>query len=161
MTDGQYDCVARWYLGLNDMKRERWIVSAANFEDAMGCYERAAQFSMDALRKMQAAENVDPEFKARQIAGFEAAIKEDTSQQYASAFNAANHYARGGNVAKAKSLLDVAAKDPALESRVAELRKLLGGGADLRRDRIRCEVTEQGFKRPPWSPCLLRDLRVR
>ena len=128
MTDGQYDCVARWYLGLNDMKRERWIASAAHFEDAMGCYERAALFSADALRKMQAAENVDPEFKARQIAGFEAAIKEDTSQQYASAFNAANHYARGGNVVKAKSLLDVAAKDPALEPRVAELRKLLGGG---------------------------------
>jgi tetratricopeptide (TPR) repeat protein len=128
MTDGQYDCVARWYLGLNDMKRERWVVSAAHFEDAMGCYERAALFAQDGLRKMQAAEHVDPDFKARQIAGFEAAIKEDTAQQFASAFNAANHYARGGNVAKAKTLLEIAAKDPALEPRVAELRKLLGGG---------------------------------
>ena len=127
MTDGQYDCVARWYLGLNDMKRERWVVSAAHFEDSMGCYERAALFAQDALRKMQAAENVDPDFKARQIAGFEAAIKEDTAQQFASAFNAANHSARGGNVAKARALLDIAAKDPALEPRVAELRKLLGG----------------------------------
>ena len=121
-------CVARWYLGLNDMKRERWVISAAHFEDAMNCYERAALFARDGLRKMQAAENVDPDFKARQIEGFEAAIKEDTAQQFASAFNAANHYARGGNVAKARTLLDVAAKDPALEPRVAELRKLLGGG---------------------------------
>ena len=128
MSDGQYDCVARWYLGLNDMKRERWVVSAAHFEDAMNCYERAALFARDGLKKMQAAENVDPDFKARQIEGFEAAIKEDTAQQFASAFNAANHYARGGNVAKARTLLDVAAKDPVLESRVAELRKLLGGG---------------------------------
>ena len=128
MTDGQYDCVSRWYLGLNDMKRERWIVSAAHFEDAMGCYERAALFARDGLRKMQAAENVDPDFKARQIEGFEAAIKEDTSQQFASAFNAANHYARAGNVTKARTMLDIAARDPALEPRVAELRKLLGGG---------------------------------
>jgi tetratricopeptide (TPR) repeat protein len=128
MTDGQYDCVARWYLGLNDMKRERWAVSAAHFEDAMNCYERAALFAQDGLRKMQAAENVDPDFKARQITGFEAAIKEDTAQQYASAFNAANHYARAGDVTKAKALLGIAARDPALEPRVAELRKLLGGG---------------------------------
>lgn len=125
---GESDCVARWYLGLVEMKRERWLQSAGHFEDSMGCYERAALFAAEALRKMQVAENVDPDFKARQIAGFEAAIKEDTSQQYASAFNAANHYARGGNVAKAKGLVEIAAKDPALDSRVAELRRLLGGG---------------------------------
>ena len=127
MYNGQYDCVARWYLGLLEIKRERWVISAAHFEDAMGCYERAALFAEEGLRKMQAMVDVDPEFKARQIAGFEAAIKEDRSQQYASAFNAANHYARGGDPAKARSLLETAAKDPALEARVAELRKILGG----------------------------------
>jgi hypothetical protein len=126
MTDGQYDCVARWYLGLNDMKRERWLASAANFEDSMNCYDRAAIFAEQARVKMLAAENVDPDFKARQIAGFEAAIKEDRSQQHASAFNAANHYARGGDPSRAKALLEIAARDHALESRVAELRKLLG-----------------------------------
>jgi hypothetical protein len=128
MYNGQYDCVARWYLGLLEMKRERWVLSAANFEDSMGCYERAAYVARAGLQKMLAAENVDPEFKARQIAGFEAAIKEDTSQQYAAAFNAANHYARGGDPAKARTLLEIAARDPALEARVAELRKILGGG---------------------------------
>ncbi|HXT69506.1 MAG TPA: hypothetical protein VN700_07115 [Vicinamibacterales bacterium] len=126
MTDGQYDCVSRWYLGLNDMKRERWTNSAAHFEDSMNCYERAALFAEQALAKMEALKDVDPDFKARQIEGFQAAIKEDRAQQYASAFNAANHYARGGDPAKARPLLEIAAKDPALDSRVSELRKLLG-----------------------------------
>jgi tetratricopeptide (TPR) repeat protein len=128
MTDGQYDCVSRWYLGLNDMKRERWTVSAAHFEDAMNCYERAALFAEQALAKMEAMKDIDPDFKARQIEGFKAAIKEDRAQQYASAFNAANHYMRGGEAPKAKPLLDIAAKDEALGPRVAELRKILGGG---------------------------------
>ena len=126
---GPGDCVARWYLGLVEMKRDRWLESAAHFEDAMGCYEQAALFAADSLKKMQDNPDVDPDFKARQIAGFEAAIKEDTAQQYASAFNGANHYARAGNPAKAKELLAIAARDPALEARVAELRRLLGGGA--------------------------------
>lgn len=128
MTDGQYDCTSRWYLGLNDMKRERWTISAAHFEDAMGCYDRAAIFAEQGLAKMQTLKDVDPDFRARQIEGFLAAIQEDRAQQYASAFNAANHYARGGDAAKAKTLLEVAAKDPALSARVAELRKILGGG---------------------------------
>jgi hypothetical protein len=97
----------------------------------MGCYERAAAFTEASLRAMEANTDVDPDFKANQIAGFEAALKEDRSQQYASAFNAANHSARGGNVAKAKALLDVAAKDPALAALVAELRRILGGGGFL------------------------------
>jgi hypothetical protein len=126
MTDGQYDCVARWYLGLNDMKRERWTMSAAHFEDSMNCYERAALFAEQALVKMQTMKDIDEAFRARQIEGFQAAIKEDRAQQYASAFNAANHYARGLDPVRARPLLDIAAKDPALESRVHELRKLIG-----------------------------------
>jgi tetratricopeptide (TPR) repeat protein len=128
MHGGESDCVARWYLGLNDMKRLRWLESAINFEDAMYCYERAALYAAEGLKKMQAAENVDPDFKARQIVGFEAAIKEDTAQQYASAFNAANHYARAGDRAKARGLVEVAARDPALDARVTELRRILAGG---------------------------------
>jgi hypothetical protein len=36
--------------------------------------------------------------------------------------------ARIGNVEKARPLLDIAAKDPALDKQVAELRKIIGGG---------------------------------
>ena len=126
---GPGDCISRWYLGLVDMKRDRWLESAAHFEDAMHCYEQAALFAAAEMKKMQDNPDVDPDFKARQIAGFEAAIRQDTSQRFASAYNAANHYARAGDPAKARALLDIAAQDPALQARVSELRKILGGGA--------------------------------
>ena len=132
MQGGSADCVARWYLGLVEMKREKWSVSGQHFEDAMACYEAQAIVARQGLQRMEARENVDPDFKARQIANFQAAIKEDMSQHYASAFNAANNFARGGDTKKARTLLDEAAKDPALATSVAQLRKILdgGGGAD-------------------------------
>jgi len=95
----------------------------------MGCYEAQALLAQDGLKRMEARDNVDPEFKARQIANFQAAIKEDLSQHYASAFNAANHYLRGGDPKKARVLVDVAAKDDKLAPSVAQLRKILDGGA--------------------------------
>lgn len=128
MQGGWADCVARWYLGLVEMKREKWPASGQHFEDAMACYEAQAVVAQEGLKRMEARENIDPDFKARQIAGFQAAIKEDMSQHYASAFNAANHYLRGGDPKKARTLLDVAAKDTALATGVAQLRKILDGG---------------------------------
>jgi tetratricopeptide (TPR) repeat protein len=124
---GRNDCIARWYLGLVEMKRERWSESGVHFEDAMLCYEGNVIIAEDGLKKVQAATNMDEAFKARQIAGFQAVIKEATSQQYASAFNAANHFARAAELAKARRLLDIADKDPELQTRVKELRKIIGG----------------------------------
>lgn len=133
MQGGSADCVARWYLGLVEMKREKWPASGQHFEDAMACYEAQAIVAQQGLQRMEARENIDPDFKARQIANFQAAIKEDMSQHYASAFNAANHYLRGGDPKKARTLLDVAAKDAALATGVAQLRKILdGGGGTIR-----------------------------
>jgi tetratricopeptide (TPR) repeat protein len=128
MQGGGVDCVARWYLGLVEMKREKWLLSGQHFEDAMSCYEARAFLAQEGLKKMEAREKIDPDFKARQIANFQAAIKEDMSQHYASAFNAANNFARGGEVKKARTLLDVAAKDSALAASVSQLRKILDGG---------------------------------
>jgi tetratricopeptide (TPR) repeat protein len=128
MFGGDQNCTAMWYLGLVMIKREQWMESGRQFEDAMGCYETGVKESEAGLRSMQAREDVDPDFKARQIAGFEAALKEDRTQQYAAAFNAANQYAHGGDVPKAKILLEIAARDPALATQVADLRKIIGGG---------------------------------
>jgi len=128
VLSGGQDCVARWYLALVAVKRERWTVSAGHFEEAMFCYDNAAIFREAALQKMEANTDIEPEFKARQIEGFKAAIKSDRSQYHAAAFNAANHFARAGNVEKARPLLDIAARDPALDKQVAELRKIIGGG---------------------------------
>ena len=121
-------CPASWYLGLVHMDLKKFPESASFFEAAMHCYEARVLMSEESLKEMQAREGLDAEFKARQIAGFEAAIKEDRSQQYASAFNAANHYAQAGNLEKARPLLELASRDPALADLVAQLRKIIGGG---------------------------------
>lgn len=121
-------CTASWYLGLVEMDLKNFAPSAEHFETAMGCYERRVLFSEQSLKEMQAREDLDAEFKARQIEGFEAAIKEDRSQHYASAFNAANLYAQAGKIDKARPLLEVSARDPALADMVAQLRKIIGGG---------------------------------
>jgi tetratricopeptide (TPR) repeat protein len=128
MAGGGGNCTAMWYLGLVHMKQERWLDSGTAFEHAMSCYETQVALDRVGLAKIQRREDLDPDFKQAQIDGFEAAIKEDQSQQYAAAFNAANHYARGGNVDKARTCLDIAAKDPALAGQVAALRKILDGG---------------------------------
>jgi tetratricopeptide (TPR) repeat protein len=125
---GAGNCTAYWYLGLVGIKREEWLGAAAHFRDAMRCYERGALDSEAALLVMETKEGLDPEFRASQIEKFRLAVADDRSQQYAAAFNAANHYARGGEVESARTLLEIAAKDPALASRVAELRKIIGGG---------------------------------
>jgi tetratricopeptide (TPR) repeat protein len=120
-------CSALWYLGLVHMDLKNFARSGEFFESSMTCYEKRVLASEQSLREMQAREDLDAEFKARQIEGFEAAIKEDRSQQYASAFNAANHFAQAGNLEKARPLLELSAKDPALADMVAQLRKIIGG----------------------------------
>jgi hypothetical protein len=107
------------------MKQERWLDSSSAFEDAMTCYESAVAEAEAGLRDMQARTNVDPDFKASQIAGFEAAIREDRRQYHAAAFNTANQSAHGGHSVRAKKFLEIAAKDPALADLVRQLREIL------------------------------------
>jgi tetratricopeptide (TPR) repeat protein len=121
------NCTAMWYLGLVALKREQWTNSGGQFQRAMDCYEVSVKDDEQALKSMQARADIDPDFKARQITGFEAAITEDRSHQYAAAFNAANQFAHAGDVAAAKKLLEVAAKDPSLSDKVEQLRKIIGG----------------------------------
>ena len=127
MSGGDRNCTAAWYLGLVFMKREQWVPSAEAFEHAMTCYDQNVRESLEGLEKIRTNPDIDEEFRASQIAGFEAALIEDRRQYHAAAFNAANHYARGGNVERARPLIDVAARDPALAPRVADLRKAIGG----------------------------------
>jgi hypothetical protein len=122
---GIEDCVAHWYLGLVYMKKTRWIDSGAAFVGAYHCYQAAAAVDATKLAAIRARTDLDPDFKASQMAGVEATLAEDRSQQYAAAYNAANHYARGGDVATARPLLEVAAEDPALADRVRQLREII------------------------------------
>ena len=127
MSGGDRNCTAAWYLGLVLMKREKWLPSAESFEHAMTCYDKNVQESLEGMEKIRSNPDLDEEFRKSQIAGFEAALLEDRRQYHAAAFNAANHFARGGAVDRARPLIEVAARDPALAQRVADLRRAIGG----------------------------------
>jgi tetratricopeptide (TPR) repeat protein len=119
------NCTARWYQALVQLKRQKWDKTAGQFVDAMTCYERLVALTEERLENMRQAENVDEEFRSRQVAGFEIALGEDRGQVSASAFNAANNYLRARDIAKAIQYADVAAKDPDRAAKVEELRKLI------------------------------------
>ena len=125
MTPRGRNCVAMWYLALVKLKQEKWIDSGKNFDDAMTCYAANVTDDENGLKAMAARADLDPDFRARQIASFEAQLTEDRSQQYAAAFNAANQYSHGGNADRANVLIEIAAKDPALSDKVAQLREIL------------------------------------
>src|SRR5207247_2613426 len=79
------NCTAMWYLALVKLKQELWLDSASNFEDAMKCYETNVRGDQASLAAMEALTDIDADFKAKQIAGFQAAIQEDLKQQRAAA----------------------------------------------------------------------------
>jgi hypothetical protein len=124
-SGGGNDCVAHWYLGLVYIKKTQWLDSGAAFLGAHTCYQGQVAVDTISLNQMRARTGLDPAFQASQIAGFEAAVAEDRSQFYAAAFNAATQYAHGGDVPKARPLLETASEDPALADRVKALRDII------------------------------------
>ena len=125
MQDGHRNCIAAWHLGLVYMKRKDWLKSGDTFEAAMRCYTDNVTEAQLGLAFIEKRDDLEPEFKARQIANFQASMIEDRAQACAAAFNAANYYATGGNVGKAKTLVEVAARDTSLADKVAALRDWL------------------------------------
>jgi hypothetical protein len=126
------NCVARWYLALVELKREAWTPAATHFVDAMECYRASALGAERRKQAMAVREDLDAEWKAAQLAGFEAAIKEDRGQESASAYNAAVNFLRGGDRTSAVTYADHAARDPLRFPKVEELRKLLTPPGDPR-----------------------------
>jgi tetratricopeptide (TPR) repeat protein len=118
------NCIARWYLALVALKREDWTQTGTHFVEAMECYRASALDIERRMRVMAAREDLDPEWRTSQLAGFEIAIKEDRSQESASAYNAAVNFLRGGDRAAANTYADLAARDPVRAPKVEELRKL-------------------------------------
>lgn len=121
----EQNCIAAWFWSLVQLKRQAWTRTAEGFVKAMRCYESAVLYDQSKLEEMKKADNVDEAFRAAQILGFELAIKDDSSQVSASAYNAAVNYARAQNREKALEYLDLAAKDPERAKQVAELRALI------------------------------------
>jgi tetratricopeptide (TPR) repeat protein len=119
-------CIARWYMGLVTFKKAEWPVTAERFGRAASCYEKSADDNVSRRDAMIKAD-LDPDFKATQIAGFDAVIKEDRDQQWASVLNAANAFAQAGQTATALQWLDRIPADALFASKAAELRKLISG----------------------------------
>ncbi|ODS59597.1 MAG: hypothetical protein ABS36_01330 [Acidobacteria bacterium SCN 69-37] len=97
-------CIAQWYLGLVAFAREDWPATGAEFEAASSCYNGTAEQNSRELARIRDAD-LDADFKASQIAGFEAVIAEDRDQEQASYLNAANGYIRAAYTDKARVML--------------------------------------------------------
>jgi tetratricopeptide (TPR) repeat protein len=120
------ECQARWYLGLVGYATERWAESAAGFGDAANCYERLIAENEVRRDAMAKRDDVAADFKLRQIAGFEAAIKEDSTQKSAADLNAAINYGRAGDVDRATTYMKRAWVDPERRTAIEDLRQVLG-----------------------------------
>jgi tetratricopeptide (TPR) repeat protein len=117
-------CIAQWYLGLVAFARELWLSTGEDFAAAAECYGRSADETVQQLEAMKAAD-LDPDFKASQIAGFQAAIQDDRSQQQASYLNAANGFVRNDNPVRARQMLAGIPDDSIHAPGARELRRYL------------------------------------
>lgn len=117
-------CLARWYLGLVTFDREEWGPSGDAFQASAVCYKNAADMSLAALEEILANE-LDPDFKAMQIASFEAAIRDERAQEQASYLNAANGFARSERPARALDMLTGIPADSAHADAARQLREYL------------------------------------
>lgn len=120
-------CIARWYYGLVAFSREQWPDAASRFATAGTCYRNSANLARKEREAMKEAD-VDEDFRASQIIGFQAAIKEDTDQEQASYLNTANSYAMAGEIDEAREWLAKVPADSIHALTAAQLRKLIGGG---------------------------------
>jgi tetratricopeptide (TPR) repeat protein len=120
------ECQARWYLGLVGYATEQWPDSAGGFADAAECYARLIAETEAKRDVMAKRADVSEEFRSRQLAGFTAAIAEDSTQRSAADLNAAINYARAGDVPKATTYMKRAWEDPERRATVEDLRQVLG-----------------------------------
>jgi tetratricopeptide (TPR) repeat protein len=120
------ECQARWYLGLVGYATETWPDSAKGFADAAECYGRMIAETEKKRDEMARRDDVAEEFRTRQIAGFNAAIAEDSTQKSAADLNAAINYARAGEVAMATTYMKRAWVDPERRATIEDLRQVLG-----------------------------------
>ena len=129
------NCRADWYLGSVLVKQRQWKEAAPTFEAAMTCYAIDVKARENAIRSLEDKPGVDAVFKQSRIARLKSEIELQRRQHLAAAFNAANGYALSGDLAKARSLIDVAAADPELGDEIDELRRHMAAVAEARRSR--------------------------
>jgi tetratricopeptide (TPR) repeat protein len=121
-----HECEAPWYLGLVEFSVETWAASADGFAGAAQCYDLLVKDSERLRAEMATRTDVAEEFRARQLAGFDAAITEDSTQRSAAELNAAINYGRAGNLSNATVYMKRAWIDPQRRVAVEDLRQVLG-----------------------------------
>jgi hypothetical protein len=119
-------CQASWYLGLVGYALEEWPESARGFAASADCYERLIATTEAQRAAIAARTDLEDSYRTRQLAGFDAAIKEDSTQKSAADLNAAINYARAGDVPNATIYMKRAAVDPERRLTVEDLRQVLG-----------------------------------
>ena len=119
-------CEARWYLALVEYAVEAWAPAANAFASSATCYDMLVKDSEAKRAQMAGRNDVSEEFRARQLAGFDAAIAEDSVQRSASELNAAINYGRAGDLSNATTYMKRAAVDPQRRTAVEDLRQVLG-----------------------------------
>lgn len=97
-------CLAAWHLGLVQFARESWAAMADAFTGSAACYQREADANEVRLESVRSGD-LDPDYKAIQIANFEIVIRDDRGQEEASYLNAANGYTRIGDFDRAIAAL--------------------------------------------------------
>ena len=120
------ECEAPWYLALVEYSVDAWTPSAKAFAAAADCYDMLVKDSERLKAEMAARIDVSDEFRATQLAGFDAAIKEDSVQRSAAELNAAINYGRAADLANATIYMKRAAEDPQRRTAVEDLRQVLG-----------------------------------
>jgi tetratricopeptide (TPR) repeat protein len=119
-------CQASWYLGLVGYALEEWPESAKGFAASADCYERLIATTEAQRAAVAGRTDLEESYRTRQLAGFDAAIKEDSTQKSAADLNAAINYARAGDVPNATVYMKRAAVDPERRLTVEDLRQVLG-----------------------------------
>jgi hypothetical protein len=121
------NCTGAFFLGRVYVSLSRDMDAAARFDQSMSCNEAAVHRLRALMDETHADNEFEPAYKRLRLGRMEQQVLDNQSQQYAAAFNAANHFFRSGNLARARELLLVAALDSTLADPVAKLRSAIGG----------------------------------
>lgn len=120
------ECDAPWYLGLVEVAVESWPPGATAFGAAAQCYDALVKETERFRAEMATRKDVSEAFRTRQLAGFDAAIADDSTRRSAAELNAAINYGRAGDLPNATVYMKRAAVDPQRRVAVEDLRQVLG-----------------------------------
>jgi tetratricopeptide (TPR) repeat protein len=120
------ECDAPWYLGLVEVAVESWPPGAKAFVAAAQCYDGLVKETQRFRDEMAARKDVSEAFRSSQLAGFDAAIADDSTRRSASELNAAINYGRAGDLPNATVYMKRAWVDPQRRVAVEDLRQVLG-----------------------------------